>query len=171
MKAVQLAEMNFKKFVLGHKSTFRLVDLEECLSGKEIVQSALHNFSSKVDLILKKERLTMTELESLPVSTLLDWLFKCDHILEVECGDNTIWVAVDITADPNKLSNKEFEFKQIDHCLKDFGISKGVVVYWDVEMGVMSKEVSYKIAGDLLDRIDMLVERKKFSGTLIMSNR
>lgn len=171
MKFSQLAEMNFKKFVLAHKATFKLIDLEECLDSRELINLALKFTSRKVDSVLKNQKLTMLELEALPISILLDWLFKCDHILEVEIGDDLIWVAVDITTNPEKLSLKEFDFKQIQYPLKELGITQSLVVYWDVEMGIVSKAKSYELASSFLDRVEMLIENKKFSGTLIMSNK
>ena len=163
----QRTEMAFKKFLLSHKATFTLVDLEECLTQQEVIDLALTYQSFRIDGVLRKNKLTLDELALWDISKLLDYLFKIDYLIEVELAEKSIWVALDVTCNPQGLQTKEMEIRQLQAPLARLGISMGIAVLWKTPP--VNQPDSYKRASALLETIEFTYEKSRSYGTAILS--
>ena len=166
-----MKEMQFTTLLGAHKGTFKRVNPSE-FNSKDLVSRAIALHPRKVQTLIRTEKLTIGKLESQPVKYILDRLFCCDELIEVETEEGeVVRVCIDLTSNPNLLSNKESKLNYSRKLLESIGIHRSLVVYIDHNTPINSRDktISYRMAGELLMSIEDLYASDSFVSTCILA--
>lgn len=162
-------EIMFERLLSSHRNTFTRVRPRQ--SSKQLVNLMLKEKPYKVRSLMNAGGWELSDLYSQDEEEILDRLYKCDFLVEVELesGDN-IRVVIDVTTNPDEIEDKEHEMRGLMFLYSEIDVSMAIVAYWqEQKFDPSDRQTSYTLAGLLLEDIERIFKKNIRVGTSILA--
>lgn len=140
------------------------------LPSKKVLLRVMNELNSKrLNKCLRAIETSGQDLIELTNQDVMDYIYGVDYLIQFESIDGDVTVAIDVTADPSAVESKSHKLIELKPAIKaGLGADHCLVMVWnnEVPFGQMTEAEQYEVIGRISDRIDSLVLKKKWCGSI-----